>query len=645
MKQLGNVVVYWLYRVTHSGLSYLPIPITFRLGQLLGLLAWLVLPGYRKLAGNNIRIAFTGKLEPRQQRQLLRNHFTNLGGNLLSGPAVVRARPQSFTRYIDSDEISQIKQAGAAGRGVVLVISHIGNWEMLAKLVGMAPELKPATIYQRLNNSLIDAHVCQSRAAEGLQLFARQDGFDAPIKHARTGGLVGVLVDQHAGDKGVWTPLFGRLASTSPLAAMLALRTGATLLTAAINTAGPARWKLVVDQVISTHDCALEELTARINRCLERQIERNPADWFWVHNRWKTPKPKFLLQGYRRGVYLPEDQPVTGLKPFRMVIRSSNWLGDAVMSVPAIKAIKHGRPDAHITILCRQKIADLWKVVPEVDEVIPLADGEGLLKVSSKLRNRFDVGIVLPNSLRTGLELWLAGLPRRVGYAGHARRWLLNQIVPEPQAALRAEHHVHRYMRLAKHIGATSTEIDIAVAGLATRSNAPHLRIGLCPGAEYGPAKRWPAEKFATVATAISQRRNCEWLIFGTASDKPIADEIEQAIDGRVTNLAGQTSMAELIAELASCRTLLTNDTGTMHLASLLGVPVVAIFGSTEPKLTGPLGSGHIVLRQQVECSPCFLRNCPLDFRCMNSVEIDTVVESVLRQIAECVASPTSNPA
>ncbi len=642
MKKSLERLTYWLYRITFAVLTRLPIALAFRLGGVLGTLTWLLLPAYRKLAENNLSIAFGDQYDRRQLKRLTRQHFANLGANLLCGPAISRSKPEVVSRLVQSDEAAKVAKAGEAGRGVILVISHIGNWEMMAKLVVMIPKLNPGTIFQPLNHKLIDSHVRKSRAIEGLKLFARQDGFDAPIKHAREGGLVGVLVDQHAGDKGIWTPLFNRIASTSPLAAMLALRTGAKLIPAAINTTGPARWEVNVDDEIPSAGCSLEELTARINRALEKQIERNPVDWFWVHNRWKTPKPKFLLQSYRRGVYLPADHAPEQLKPFRMVIRSSNWLGDAVMSVPAVKAIKQGRPDSHITILCKDKLADLWRVVPEVDDVIPIPASAGLVSVAGKLRGRFDVGITFPNSLRTGLELWLAGLPRRVGYAGHSRRWLLNQIIPEKNDALRAEHHVHRYLRLAKAIGATSTHTDVAIPRKVTHADNSPVRIGLCPGAEYGPAKRWPAAQFARVASAISQRRNCQWLIFGTANDRPLAEEIEQAVEGDVNNLAGQTSLSELITELANCRTLLTNDTGTMHLASLLGVPLVAIFGSTEPKLTGPLGYGHIVIRHQVECSPCFLRKCPIDFRCMNSVEVDEVVESVLRQLSE--SNPSGNP-
>jgi lipopolysaccharide heptosyltransferase II len=154
--------------------------------------------------------------------------------------------------------------------------------------------------------------------------------------------------------------------------------------------------------------------------------------------------------------------------------------------------------------------------------------------------------------------------------------------------------------------------------------------LGLCPGAEYGPAKRWLPERFAEVAAAVTDRRNAKWTLFGTGKDGPAGEIIAQALGDNCVNRIGQTTINQLIEELRGCEILLTNDTGTMHLAALLKIPTVAIFGSTEPRLTGPLGEGHAILRHQVECSPCFLRECPIDFRCMKAVEVEEVVSAIL---------------
>ena len=303
------------------------------------------------------------------------------------------------------------------------------------------------------------------------------------------------------------------------------------------------------------------------------------------------------------------------------------------MSVPAVRAIKNGRPDAQITIAAPAKIAPMWKLIPEVDAIIPLPNGSLISAVSLLSRQlAFDAAILFPNSLRVALESWLSRIPRRVGYRGHRRRSLLNQIVPEPRKAGPLEHHSLRFLRIARECGASDMSHQSDEHPTSTGStgvNHQSLRIGLCPGAEYGPAKRWFPERFADVAKKISGQSSAQWILFGTEKDAAIGDRIAAAISDQCVNRIGHTTLDQLISELRGCLLLLTNDTGTMHLAALLGVPVVAIFGSTDPALTGPLGNAHIILRHHVECSPCFLRECPIDFRCMKAVTTEEVVDAV----------------
>ena len=480
-------------------------------------------------------------------------------------------------------------------------------------------------------------------------MFSRKNGFNAPTAFLREGGAVGVLIDQHAGDRGVWTPLFGRLASTSTLAGLLARRTEALLVPMAVQTAGPGRWKLVITPPVPRVEAdgtplEPEAIAAVLNQSLARQIDAAPADWFWVHNRWKTPKPKFLLATYRRGITLPPNVPPDVLKPFRILVRSTNWLGDAVMTIPAVQAIARGRPDAQITVLTPAKLADLWRVVPGVSAVLPIEPEMGVFGVAGAIRRAgpFDVAVLLPNSLRAAMEAWLARVPRRAGYAGHRRRWLLDQVIDEPPAPKvpgpERPHQSGRYAHLAREIGAEE------VAGFGETPPLPDpaaarperggwLRLGICPGAEYGPPKRWFAERFAEAAKLVAGQRACECVLFGVAKDASPGAQIENGLAGTACeNLIGKTSLAELMLALRGCHLLLTNDTGTMHLAAYLGVPVVAVFGSTDPVLTGPLAPPERVriLRHQVECSPCFLPECPLDLRCMKAVGAEEAAAAVL---------------
>jgi heptosyltransferase-2 len=632
-------LVFVVYRAVAVVLRALPIKLVWKIGRMLGTFGYYLGGRYRRLALENLRIAFAGEKAEAEIRDGAREHFRSLGANFLSGLKIGGMPKEDLREMVDFSGLEHVERVIGSGQGCVMVISHIGNWELFSQLYPLLFSCPLGTIYQRLGNSYIDAEVRASRARLGVGLFERKEGFQGAIKTLRAGGIVGVLIDQHAGDAGVWCPFFGRLASTSSLAAMLALRTGAALIPGAVHSAGPGRWQLVIDPPVNVEERDTDAVTAQLNVVLEGQIRRKPADWFWVHNRWKTPRPNFLLANYKRGI------AGTATKPFRILIRSTNWLGDAVMTIPAVRTFKRGRPDAHVTVLTPAKLADLWKAVEEVDYVIPIEVDEGVFAVASKLKGRFDVAVLLPNSLRTALEVWLAGIPRRVGYAGHYRRWLLNQVFREKKSkkkkadASMPGHQVYHYLALAEYCGADIACALVMASPRAETEPGRKPRLGIVPGAEYGPAKRWFPERFAEVMRRVHEETHAEWRMFGVAKDRETADIILSEAGVPCVDFVGKTTLRELITELRRCDALLTNDTGTMHLAASLGIPVVAIFGSTEPDLTGPLGTGHVVLRKKVECAPCFLRECPIDFRCMKAIEVNEVVEAVKSRIR--VRTPT----
>jgi lipopolysaccharide heptosyltransferase II len=640
--------IYLLYRAGTAIASVLPVRVLFALGNFLGFGAWLLLPHYRRLARRNLEIAFANEKTPRELRRIARRNFQWLSANLFCGLKMVSMPLEKLTRYVEAENLDALHTELRAGRSVVLLLSHIGSWELAAQLVPhYAPYRRIGSPYQKLANRYIDRDVSRRRARTGSELFDRSEGFHKPIELLRSGGVLGIFADQHAGDHGLWTPFFGRLASTSALPGLLAKRTGATVMAAAVHTEGPARWRMVFIPRLDSPGDSVNSIAWKANATIEQQIRKAPEDWLWVHNRWKTPKPHFLLTHYKRGVYLPPEIPAKDLKPFRILIRASNWLGDSVISVPAVRAIKAGRPDAHITIAAPEKIASVWKLVPDIDEVLPLKPGSLFSVVKTILgAASFDAAILFPNSLRTALEVWCAGIPRRVGFPGHHRRWLLDQVVAEELPRGPIQHQVYRYLRMAREVGGPQAPPEIRKFLPRIKTNGAPAKLGLCPGAEYGPAKRWLPERFAEVALIIAEQRPVQWILFGTPADRERGAAIEETLGAHCMNLIGQTTLDQLAAELGECALLLTNDTGTMHLATLIGVPVVAIFGSTEPHLTGPLGTGQGILRHQVECSPCFLRECPIDFRCMKAVSVEEVAAAVSAQLDKWHTPLTrSNPA
>jgi lauroyl/myristoyl acyltransferase len=443
---------YLLYRAASFLFALLPLRVLYSLGELLGLGAYATAVRYRRLALRNLAVAFPQK-STRELRRIARRHFQRLGANLLCTLKLGRMPLDRIAEHVTLADDQPLHETLRAGQGATVVLSHLGAWEIFAQLFPRDFSYVPnGTIYQALGNRHIDADVQRQRARAGVQLFDRRAGFQGAIELLRSGGVLGILADQHAGDHGLWTPLFGRLASTTPLPGLLARRTRTPVFAAAIYTTAPARWQMDFTARIDRRGDSIEQITARVNEVLAEQIRRAPEDWFWVHNRWKTPRPNFLLTHYKRGVYVAPEMSAESLQPFRILVRGTNWLGDNVMSAPAVRALKQGRPDAHITVAVPEKLAAVWKLVPEVDEVLPLR-GKSLGAAVSAMRSRppFDVAVLFPNSMRSALEVRLAGIPRRVGYRGHNRAWLLNQIVPEPKPGP-VEHQVNQYLRIVENL-------------------------------------------------------------------------------------------------------------------------------------------------------------------------------------------------
>lgn len=360
-------------------------------------------------------------------------------------------------------------------------------------------------------------------------------------------------------------------------------------------------------------------------------------------------------------------------QPEKILVRGVNWLGDAVMTTPALQRLREAKPTARITLLTHEKLAGLWSGHPSLDDVMTFAPGEGVWAVAGRLRAQsFTTAILFPNSPRSALEVFLARIPQRIGTVRPWRSLLLTRPVPPPEqhVAMRkrpveeirkriasgavrdtypaGSHHIHDYLRIVAAAGASAEPIAPLLAAGSAEVAAVKRRFGLegtAPlfglnaGAEYGPAKRWPAERFVEAAGELHRLTGCRWLLLGGRGDRELVAGIARPLsagigDRHVINISGETTLRELCAALKACEIVLTNDTGPMHLAAALGTPVVVPFGSTSPELTGPglgTGSPHQFILGAAACAPCFLPECPVDFRCMQSITVARVVESVLK--------------
>ncbi len=316
-----------------------------------------------------------------------------------------------------------------------------------------------------------------------------------------------------------------------------------------------------------------------------------------------------------------------------ILVRATNWVGDAVMSLPALRAIRERFPQAHIAILARPSVADLYVRESFASEII-VYNLQSSWSMGRELRGRqFDCAILLQNAFEAAWIAWLAKIPTRIGYKRDGRQLLLTRAVNVPRPGEIPRHERFYYLELLRRAGLIDAlpESDAIRLEAGAASGGKRL-IGVSPGAAYGTAKRWLPERFAEAAGALAEARGASIALFGTKSERALCEEVARMLNGcEVTNYAGETTLAQFIDLAAGCELFLTNDSGSMHIASALGVPTVAIFGATDDRTTGPTGVNARVVRQPVDCSPCLLRECPIDHRCMTRVSAERVVKEALQ--------------
>ena len=324
-----------------------------------------------------------------------------------------------------------------------------------------------------------------------------------------------------------------------------------------------------------------------------------------------------------------------------ILVRAANWVGDAVMSIPALEALRARFPDARISILSAPWVAGLYARESFCDEVIRYEAPRGWRGLASKQRaaadlrrRQFDCAVLFPNSFESAAVLRLAGIPARIGYARDARSWLLTHPVPVPKPGETPRHQRFYYLELLKRahlIDGYSLDAPARLSPRQTAASGPV--VGVSPGAAYGSAKRWLPERFAEAAVQIARERNASVLIFGSKEELAICEAVRRGVEGAgvpCTSYAGRTTLAEFIDLAAACEVFLTNDSGAMHIASALGVPTVAVFGATDHEATGPIGPHSRIVREPVACSPCLRRECPIDHRCMTRIDGARVAATAL---------------
>jgi lipopolysaccharide heptosyltransferase II len=351
---------------------------------------------------------------------------------------------------------------------------------------------------------------------------------------------------------------------------------------------------------------------------------------------------------------------VKGLERARKIlVRATNWIGDALISLPALEALQARFPAAEIVLVAKPWVSEVYThCAAPMRQIIYDPAGahrgrQGFKKLVGDLRReQFDAAVLFQNAFHAAWMAWRARIPVRIGYARDGRSLLLTEDVPVPPPGAYG-HQAYYYLQLLFRAGLIERPEPVEPLGrprLALREAekswaarrletwglaGPRRLVGLAPGASFGPAKRWPPERFAALADRLIGDLGADVLIFGSAAEEPLAEAVAKAMEHTPLVVAGKTTLTQFMALAGRCRVLISNDSGPMHLAAAMGLPVVAVFGSTDERSTGPLGERARVVKRPADCSPCGLRTCPIDFRCMRQVTVEDVRQAVVEVLKE----------
>lgn len=599
LQSLGWILAHTPERVLH--------PLAIVLGELIYLL-----PRRHRTLQSNLSHAFPDRPETERHRIARESSRRLVETGLLS----------LATPYLSEARIRRMVQAGPGllhvvnrqqtdPEPLVLGTAHMAYWEIQTCMPLFFPEPFPelAAIFRPVDNPTLDAWIKRTRERFGVRLLSRKSGFQEAIRILRNRGMVAVLFDQNAGLQGALSTLFGRICSTTDLPGLLASKFGSR-----VYAFYPQRlgfWRIVLHAEPVVTDGTAAGASIALNRWLEEKLTHNDefcASWLWAHERWKNqdiPSKRLRLEAKRD--LLAQDLAARGLaqplRRTRLWIRLPNWLGDVVMVLPLLRAIRAGRPDAEITLVGKSAFHPLlerWAIADRLEPLPPRGWGY-FPHFWSRRRAYPDFYLLFTNSLRGDLEAWLTRCRQRFGLVRPGkRRPLLSHAFPVPSDFdERAHHQLELWTRFLRHFGLLATaqcESEIRTAP------SDHLVIGLIPGSENEPRKRWPVAHWCTLIAQLPAEARV--FLFGTANDRPITDEIVARSTRPLENLAGRTTLPEYCEHLTACTVLVTNDTGGMHLANALGVPLVALFGPTNPVRTRPVFTASVTILQPPGCPP-----------------------------------------
>lgn len=518
-----------------------------------------------------------------------------------------------FALKTPSQEIIDLVRAK---KPLVGLIPHLALMEAVS-LISYQTDYRPekiGVIYRPFDNPALEQAIRESRSRYSVSLLSRKAGFSEAQKLLSEGQMVALLFDQNAGEQGTLTLLFDRVCSTTSLPDLLCRKHNATPVVVYSNRTEFWRTEIIVEPLRAGEGNHATTLAA--NQWLENKLKQDEnlcASWLWLHDRWRTqdfPRRRFQLHQNRNA--LKEDLAQRKLdqvpRNTHLWIRLPNWLGDVVMAIPLIRAIRESRPDLSITLLGQKHFMPLLQRFQIADALIPLPKkGITYYWHILKLRKEHpDVHLLFTNSLRGDLEAKLIGAPHRYGMLRPGKsRPLLSHTWALPADLDETKHHQCAvWESFLKHFGLTASPIRKPFSWSSNQDD--ELRIGFICGTENDPSKRWQIPHWQQLITLINKHYpDAKCYLFGTRNDRAITDQVIDGLPpGAANNLAGQTDLIGFADGLSRCRILVCNDTGGMHLANALGVTVLGVFGPTNPVRTGPCFDAPHTIIQPEDCPP-----------------------------------------
>ena len=601
-------------------------------GRLGGRLAFVLDRRHRRLAIAHLRLAFPGK-SPRELRTIARQFFIRLGEGAVEFLTYRNASLEyclSHTEGIGTDIPHDVMKRG---KGMIFLTAHYGNWELLG-IFGFAlmPQYEICAVGRNSGNKSMDRFVQEIREVSGLHILPKESALRNVIAHLRRGQVASFLADQIAGSDGVFVRFLDRSTWAVSTPARLSLKTGAPIVPVFIERTTPGHHRITYCQPLEpvrtgNEQDDVQRMTQEGMQRLEEFIQRRPDHWFWLHKRWKSKKAKKRFQD-----------------TYRIVVFSPHWIGDAVMSLPAQAALRSLFPDATIACAYPEGLEALYRGISLYDKKM----GYGWSAQGFSMRDRwrlirqlragsYDMAVLFPNSLDSALIAWAAGIRNRVGYAAHGRGVLLTCALAQEDSPA---HQSQKYHRIIEALGVVVPQempkISISpanvrwVSAILGSANVP-TRVAIHPGATYGPTKRWFPERFVGLAKELASRPGVQVVLLGSKKEQ---EALRPHLDGSSfprIDAMGRTDLGKLMALIARMDLLVANDSGPMHLAGLLGIPTIAIFGSTDPQATAPLGP-HRIVRKPISCSPCLKRTCANSlhpFECLDLVQASDVLVQI----------------